>query len=208
MKLIVGLGNLGEQYQRTRHNAGYLAIDALAQRHAPGGIAKGRFHAATLDAFIGSEKVLLLKPTTYMNRSGLAVGEAIRFYKLEPADDLLVVVDDLALPVGAIRVRPAGGSGGHNGLADIDRILGGADYPRLRIGIGAKPPLMNQADWVLSRFMAEELPDLERSITHAVKAIECIVTEGVETAMNRFNQKLASKSDQPNNDSKDNGDSK
>ncbi len=99
MKLIVGLGNMGEQYQRTRHNAGYLAIDAFAQRHAPGGIARGRFHAATLDASIGSEKVLLLKPTTYMNRSGMAVGEAVRFYKLEPDNDLLVVVDDLALPV-------------------------------------------------------------------------------------------------------------
>lgn len=191
MKLIVGLGNPGVQYERTRHNAGFLAVDALADKHAPGAIARGRFHAVTLDCLIGNEKVLLMKPTTYVNRSGQAVGEAARFFKLEPARDLLVLVDDKALPVGAIRVRASGGTGGHNGLADIDRVLGGPGYPRLRIGIGDKPPMMNQADWVLSRFMKEEREDLERGIRAAVEATECVVSDGVAVAMNRFNRRLS-----------------
>ena len=126
MKLIVGLGNPGLQYDKTRHNAGFLVVDALAARHASGQIPKSRFNAVTLDAHIGAEKVLLMKPTTYMNLSGKSVGEAVRFFKLEPSEDLIVIVDDIALPVGHTRVRKNGGSGGHNGLSDIDRVLGGA----------------------------------------------------------------------------------
>ena len=190
MKLIVGLGNPGAQYERTRHNAGFLALDVLANRHASGQIPKSRFHAVTLDAIIGTEKAMLMKPTGYMNRSGQSVGEAIRFFKLDPLEDLIVLVDDIALPVGHIRVRKRGGSGGHNGLSDIDRILGGEDYPRIRIGVGNVPKLMNQADWVLSRFMSEEQDDLQRSIKAAADATECVVNEGVAKAMNVFNTKL------------------
>lgn len=189
MKLIVGLGNPGAEYERTRHNAGWLAVDVLARRHAPGGIARSRFSSATLDAPIRGEKCLLMKPLTWMNRSGQAVGEAVRFFKLDPADDLLVLVDDIALAVGTIRVRADGGAGGHNGLSDIDRALGGASYPRVRIGIGAVPKLMNQADWVLSRFMAEERGDVERATEEAADAVECVLDEGVTVAMNRFNKR-------------------
>ena len=190
MKLIVGLGNPGAEYERTRHNAGWLVVDALARRHAPGGIPRSRFSSATVDAPIKGEKCLLMKPLTWMNRSGQAVGEAVRFFKLDPAEDLLVVVDDVALPVGHVRVRERGGSGGHNGLGDIDRALGGADYPRVRVGVGAVPRLMNQADWVLSKFMAEERDEVERGTEDAADAVECTIAEGVSTAMNRFNKRL------------------
>ena len=191
MKLIVGLGNPGAQYERTRHNAGFMALDLLANKHASGQIPKSRFHAVTLDANIGGEKVLLMKPTTYMNRSGQSVGEAIRFFKLDPQEDLLVLVDDIALPVGSIRVRKSGGSGGHNGLSDIDRVLGGSNYPRVRVGVGEVPKLMNQADWVLSKFMSEEMDKLNESIDKASKAVEHILSEDIVSAMNTFNEKLA-----------------
>ncbi|GJM18685.1 MAG: peptidyl-tRNA hydrolase [Phycisphaeraceae bacterium] len=191
MKLVVGLGNPGAEYERTRHNAGWLVVDALARRHAPGAIARSRFNAATLDASFAGEKALLMKPLTFMNRSGQSVGEAVRFFKLEPAEDVLVLVDDVALPVGHVRVRGSGGTGGHNGLADIDRVLGGASYPRVRIGVGAVPRLMNQADWVLSRFMSEEKADVEQGVSLAADAVECCLARGVTAAMNEFNKRLA-----------------
>jgi PTH1 family peptidyl-tRNA hydrolase len=190
MKLIVGLGNPGLQYQKTRHNAGFLVLDALASRHAAGQIPKSRFNSVTLDAHIGAEKVLLMKPTTYMNLSGKSVGEAVRFFKLDPSEDLIVIVDDIALPVGHTRVRKNGGSGGHNGLSDIDRVLSSDGYTRVRLGVGAVPKLMNQSDWVLSRFMSEEREDIERGIIRAADATECILDEGVVKAMNTFNTKL------------------
>ncbi|MBO6740672.1 MAG: aminoacyl-tRNA hydrolase [Phycisphaerales bacterium] len=190
MKLIVGLGNPGLQYDKTRHNVGFMVVDALATRHAGGQVPKARFNSVTIDAFIGAEKVLLMKPTTYMNLSGKAVGEAVRFFKLDPSEDLIVIVDDIALPVGHTRVRKDGGSGGHNGLSDIDRVLGGDGYMRVRLGVGAVPKLMNQSDWVLSRFMSEEKDDIERGITRAADATECILDEGVVKAMNSFNTKL------------------
>lgn len=191
MKVIVGLGNPGLQYERTRHNAGFMAIDRLARTHARGSIARARFNAACLDAEIAGEKCLLLKPTTYMNLSGRAVAEAVRFYKLAPATDLLVLVDDVALPVGAIRLRADGSAGGHNGLADIERSLGTAVYPRCRIGVGAKPAHMIQSDWVLSRFTPEEQPDLDRSIEQASSAAILFVEKGIDAAMNRFNTRVA-----------------
>ena len=190
MKLIVGLGNPGAQYTNTRHNAGFMVVDALASEFAVGQIARSRFNSVTLDANIGGEKVLLMKPTGFMNRSGQAVGEAIRFFKLDPEDDLLVLVDDIALPVGSIRVRKSGGSGGHNGLSDIDRVLGGSHYPRVRIGVGEVPKLMNQADWVLSKFMSEEMDQVKDSIDKAAKATEHVLDRGITSAMNTFNEKL------------------
>lgn len=190
MKLIVGLGNPGLQYDKTRHNVGFMVVDALATRHAGGQVPKARFNSVTIDAFIGAEKVLLMKPTTYMNLSGKAVGEAVRFFKLDPSEDLIVIVDDIALPVGHTRVRKDGGSGGHNGLSDIDRVLGGDGYMRVRLGVGQVPKLMNQSDWVLSRFMSEEKDDIERGIIRAADATECILEEGVVKAMNAFNTKL------------------
>ncbi|MEQ9206421.1 MAG: aminoacyl-tRNA hydrolase [Phycisphaerales bacterium] len=190
MKLIVGLGNPGMQYNNTRHNAGFMVVDALASKFAVGQIAKSRFNSVTLDANIGCEKCLLMKPTTFMNRSGQSVGEALRFFKLDPQDDLLVIVDDIALPVGSIRIRKSGGAGGHNGLSDIDRVLGGASYPRIRIGVGEVPRVMNQADWVLSKFMSEEMDKVNESFQKASSAIEHIFDHDITSAMNAFNEKL------------------
>ncbi len=190
MKVIVGLGNPGLQYEQTRHNAGFMVVDVLAARHARGAIAKSRFSAATLEASVRGEKCLLMKPTTFMNLSGRSVAEAARFFKVSPEADVIVVVDDLALPVGGVRVRASGGSGGHNGLADIEQKLGTAGYPRVRVGIGAKPALMVQADWVLSRFTAEEKGELDRSLREAADAVEAIIAEGLDAAMNRFNKKV------------------
>jgi PTH1 family peptidyl-tRNA hydrolase len=191
MKIIVGLGNPTAQYEKTRHNAGFMAVDRLAQRHAAGEIPRSRFQSATVEARIAGEKCLLMKPTTYMNLSGRAVGEAVRFYKLEPADDLIVVVDEVAFPIGHVRVRAKGGTAGHNGLKSIDELLGGADYPRVRIGIGNKPKLMNQADWVLSRVTEDEWPDFDRSIGKAADAVESIIADGIDNAMNTHNERLS-----------------
>jgi len=190
MKLIVGLGNPGAKYDKSRHNAGFMVVDRLAQLHAGGETAKGRFNAVCVEARFGGEKCLLMKPTTFMNRSGQSVGEALRFYKLDAATDLVVVVDELAFPIGHIRVRAGGGSAGHNGLKDIDQVLGGAEYSRVRVGIGAKPATMNQADWVLSKVTEEEWPEFESSIDKALKAVEVLVAEGVDAAMNTFNERL------------------
>ncbi|MEO1007213.1 MAG: aminoacyl-tRNA hydrolase [Planctomycetota bacterium] len=187
MKLIVGLGNPGSDYHNTRHNAGYMVLDELARRHAPGERAQGKFHAAVLEARMAGEKVLLAKPTTFMNRSGLTVGEAVRFFKLQPADDLLIVVDDIALPLGAIRLRARGGGGGHNGLADVERAVGGPHYARLRVGVDNKPAGSSQVGYVLGRFTVEQLEAIRPGIEKAADAAERWAAEGIDAAMNAFN---------------------
>jgi peptidyl-tRNA hydrolase, PTH1 family len=196
MKLLVGLGNPGSQYEKTRHNAGFFVIDRLARRWvSPGGMgepAKGRFSGICQEVSIKgptgeAEKCLLLKPTTYMNLSGKSVAEAIGFYKLNPATDLLVIVDDVALPTGTIRIRASGSPGGHNGLTDIQRALGTDLYPRLRIGIDACPPMMKLEDYVLGRFTAEQLTLLEPALNKAADAAQTFITHGLTKAMNTFN---------------------
>jgi peptidyl-tRNA hydrolase, PTH1 family len=187
MKLIVGLGNPGREYEKTRHNAGYMVIDRLVSRFAPGAPARARFNAAIVEAPIADQPCLLAKPTTYMNRSGPAVAEAVRFYKLDLPTDVLILVDDLYLPAGTIRVRPAGGSAGHNGLEDLERALGTQDYPRLRIGIDPKPPYMDQADYVLGRFSDEQWAKVAPALDKAAEAVELFVSKGLDAAMNKFN---------------------
>jgi PTH1 family peptidyl-tRNA hydrolase len=190
MKLIVGLGNPGSQYEKTRHNAGFMAVDLLARRWGSlGDLPKARFQALAQEVTIRGEKSLLLKPTTYMNLSGRSVAEAVGFYKLDVAKDLLVLVDDTALPTGSIRVRAGGSAGGHNGLTDIQRALGTDAYPRLRIGVDACPPMMKLEDYVLGRFTAEQQVLLEPALKKAADASEVFVTDGVTAAMNRFNAK-------------------
>ncbi len=190
MKLIVGLGNPGAEYERTRHNAGFMAVDRLIERHAPQAVARSRFHALAYDVTLrqggAEERALLLKPTTFMNRSGLSVAEAARFYKLLPAQDVLVLVDDVALPTGAIRIRSAGGTGGHNGLADIQQKLGDDGYARLRIGVGS-PDRQAQRDYVLGRFSPDQWDDVRPALDRAADAAEVWATQGVVTAMNTFN---------------------
>jgi peptidyl-tRNA hydrolase, PTH1 family len=188
MKLIVGLGNPGKNYEKTRHNAGFLALDRVIQRHAPAAPARARFSAAVVEAKIGSEVCLFMKPTMFMNRSGGPVGEASNFYKLDPSRDVLVLVDDMALPCGQIRLKPGGGSGGHNGLEDIQRALGADTYPRLRIGIDPKPPFMDdQADYVLGRFSDEQWALVEPAFHRSADAVEVFATKGLDAAMNQFN---------------------
>lgn len=185
MKLIVGLGNPGPEYARTRHNAGFMAVDRIASRFATDSITRARFHSAVLDAAIDSEKCLLMKPMTFMNRSGLAVAEALTFYKVAPTD-LLVLVDDVALPCGDIRLRAAGSAGGHNGLADIERSVGTNEYPRLRIGVDAQGQARLK-DYVLGRFTDEQMKVMEGTLVRCVEATECWVSLGIQAAMNRFN---------------------
>lgn len=194
MKLIVGLGNPGPQYDQTRHNVGFDVLDRLARRHASGAIARGKFQGAAIDASIGGDKVVLLKPLTFMNRSGQSVGEAVGFYKIDPKIDLLVLVDDIALPCGVIRLRADGSAGGHNGLADIEQRLGSNAYPRLRIGVDA-PGRIPQKDYVLGRFRPDQQPLVESALNEAADAAACWCGQGLATAMNRFNRKAATAAD-------------
>jgi len=184
MKLIVGLGNPGAEYAGTRHNAGFMAVERLAARHGLTG-PRARFHGAVLEGPIAGHKCMLLEPTTYMNRSGRAVAGAAAFYKLEPRD-LLILVDDVALPCGRIRLRASGSAGGHNGLTDIQKALGTREYPRLRIGIDP-PGRAPQVDYVLGRFSPEQRAALDPALDRACDAVECWVREGIEAAMTRYN---------------------
>ncbi len=183
MKLIVGLGNPGGRYSGTRHNVGFEVVDRLAARHRIDMNAE-RFHAWFGMGDIGSERAVLMKPTTFMNRSGDAILSAVRFYKLEPGD-LLVVADDLALPLGRLRVRARGSAGSHNGLQDVIDRLGSDEWCRLRIGIGSA--VGDPAAYVLGRFAPEEMPVIKSALDWAADAVESWMGEGVERAMNRFN---------------------
>jgi PTH1 family peptidyl-tRNA hydrolase len=184
MKLIVGLGNVGRRYQGTRHNIGFQVIAELERRYAAG---KPRlaFEGEVRDAQIGGHRCLLLTPHTYMNRSGRSVGEARDFYKLAN-QDLLVVSDDFNLPLGRLRLREKGSSGGQKGLEDIIRRLGD-DFPRLRIGVGSPPQGWDPADYVLSKFTPEEREEAEIAVQRAADAVVVWVEEGMQAAMNRFN---------------------
>ncbi len=175
-----------------------MVVDRLIARHAPGEPMRSRFQSGVVEARVAGQKCLLVKPTTYMNRSGGPVAGAVHFYKLDPADDLLVITDDVALAPGSIRMRATGGTGGHNGLADIERALGTNAYPRLRVGIGAKPGFMDQADWVLSKFQEMEMGVIEPALERAADAAETFVAEGATIAMNRFNSR--ERTDEPRDD--------
>ena len=184
--LVVGLGNPGEKYENTRHNVGFLTVDELAER-ARVPVQKLKHRALTNTLEVGSVKVLLMKPVTYMNLSGEAVGEAARFYKLPP-ERVLVISDDVSLPVGKLRIRKGGSAGGHNGLKSIIQHLGTDQFPRIKVGVGQKPhPDYDMADWVLSKFAGEDLKTITEAIRKAADAVECLIQEGPDKAMNRFN---------------------
>lgn len=190
MKLIVGLGNPGTQYERTRHNAGFLAVDRLARVSGGTMGTRQRFGGEAQEATLAGQRCVLLKPMRFMNCSGSSVAEALSFYKLDAVSDLLVLVDDYALPLGGIRIRAEGSNGGHNGLGDIQRALGSTVYPRLRIGIDPPPAGYDDpADWVLGRFTEEQLRDFLPTLDRVAKAVECFITGGVTDAMNKFNTK-------------------
>ena len=184
--LVVGLGNPGDKYEGTRHNAGFLVADELGERgNFP--IQRLRFKALTNAAVIGGQGVLVMKPTTYMNLSGEAVGEAARFYKLAP-DHVLVISDDVDLPLGKLRIRTNGSAGGHNGLKSIIQHLGTDQFPRLKVGVGGKPhPDYDMGDWVLGKFQGEDKKVMDGAVARAADAVECFLRDGPQKAMNRFN---------------------
>ena len=184
--LLVCLGNPGDQYENTRHNVGFQVADAVAERHnVP--IQRLKFRALTNTVTLGGQKVLLMKPVTYMNLSGEAVREAAAFYKVPP-ERILVVSDEVALAPGKIRVRRSGSAGGHNGLKNIIAHLGTDQFPRIRVGVGQKPhPDYDMADWVLGKFQGEDKKAVEEAVKRAADAAECLIQEGVDKAMNRYN---------------------
>lgn len=184
--LIVGLGNLGDAYEGTRHNVGFDTVDALAESLGVR-VQRLKFKALTGSADVGGQKALLMKPTTYMNLSGEAVEQAATFYKIPP-EHILVISDEVALPPGSLRIRKGGSAGGHNGLKNIIAHLHAQDFPRIRIGVGEKPhPDYDMADWVLGRPAGEERKAIDDAISRAVKAILCYLEEGPDRAMSKFN---------------------
>lgn len=184
--IIVFLGNPGAKYNGTRHNAGFMAADAMADELKVS-INKLRFKALTATVSIGGEKVLLMKPQTYMNLSGEAVAQAVKFYKVNP-DHVIVVSDEVAIPIGKLRIRKGGSAGGHNGLKNIIQHLGTDQFPRMRMGVGAAPhPDYDMADWVLSTFKnqdAEAMAELAKKVS---AALQSYITDGADRAMNKYN---------------------
>jgi peptidyl-tRNA hydrolase, PTH1 family len=181
---VAGLGNPGREYERTRHNAGWLVLDELARRH--GGSWRSKFSGSLAEVRLGDLRLALLKPETYMNESGRSVAAAARFFKVEP-ESLLVVHDDVDLESGRLQARRGGGLAGHNGLRSLARDLGTQDFLRLRIGVGrpGRGDPRSVSDWVLSPFAPEE--DVEALVSRAADAVETIAAEGVEAAQQRFN---------------------
>jgi len=184
--LLIGLGNPGAQYEHTRHNAGFLVIDALAGR-AGISMLRLKYRAHVGSVTIGGQNVLLMKPVTYMNRSGEAAAEAASFLKVPP-DHILVICDDVALPPGKLRIRRGGSDGGHKGLRSIAQSLHTEAFPRLRIGVGGKPhPDYEMADWVLAKLSGPDQAAMRETAVRAADAAACMITEGMEKAMANYN---------------------
>lgn len=184
--LIVGLGNPRRHYRETRHNVGFQIVDLLAERHGLR-FARRQAMAFVTDGQIDGHGVTLAKPQAFMNASGKSIGSLVRFYKL-PLSHLMVIYDDLDLPVGALRMRPGGSSGGHRGMKSIIQHVGGQDFPRLRIGIGRPPGNMDPAAYVLQKFSRDQLTDIEIARDLAADAIHSWLVDGIETAMTRYNR--------------------
>ena len=188
MYLIVGLGNPGSKYANTRHNVGWMAIDRLADDLGVS-VDRNKFHALTAQAVLGGEKVLLMKPMTYMNNSGEAVRAWLDYYKLDPEEDLIVIYDDVDQEPGRMRIRKKGSAGGHNGMKSIIQHVGTTTFARVRIGVCAKPPGWDLADYVLSRFPEGDRREIDAVIRDAAGAVELIISEGIDEAMNRYNSR-------------------
>ena len=184
--IIVGLGNPGREYEGTRHNAGFMALDRLAEKQGAQ-VKRVKFKGLCGDCSMGGGRALLLKPGTFMNLSGQSVTEAMAFYKIPP-ERTLILFDDINLPLGKLRVRRKGSDGGHNGMKNILYLSGSDHFPRIKIGVGQKPhPDYNLADWVLSRFSQGDLKDLDAALDNACAAAELIVRGDVDRAMNLYN---------------------
>ncbi len=185
--LIVGLGNPGDKYEKTRHNVGFRVIDKMADKYNAKTF-KNNFQALYADCDIDGKTVMLLKPLTYMNNSGRSVSEAVRFYKI-PTDNIIVISDDISMAAGRLRIRANGSHGGHNGLKDIIELLGTNNIARIKVGMGEKPhPDYDLADWVLSAPSKEDTLLIEKAEDSAVEAVKVILKSGLTAAMNRFNK--------------------
>ena len=185
MKIIAGLGNPGAEYAHTKHNVGFMLVDVLAEKLGAASW-KEDFFSALTEVRIGGEKVFLVKPLTYMNNSGEALGPMLSYYKLD-VDDLVVVHDDMDIPAGMVRIRKKGSSGGHNGIKSIIAHVGSEDFARVRIGIGRPPAGWTVIHHVLAPFSTEDAPKIRAAIDYLLPAVESIVTDGVDFAMNRYN---------------------
>lgn len=185
--VIVGLGNPGPKYDETRHNAGFRCIDRLI-KELNTGPEKQKFQSLVYDGEISGHKVLFVKPLTFMNNSGAAVSEILKFYKI-PTESLIVISDDVTMDAGRLRIRAGGSHGGHNGLRDIIELLGGDNFPRVKIGMGQKPhPDYDLADWVLGKPSAEDKVKITEAEAAAAKAVKMIVTADISKAMNKYNR--------------------
>ena len=189
MFVIVGLGNPTAQYEGTRHNAGFDVIDVLAEKYNISVDAR-KCRAFCGKGIIAGQKVLLVKPQTYMNLSGESVGGIVNYYKIDPESDLLVIYDDISLDVGQLRIRKKGSAGGHNGIKSIIAHLGTTVFPRIKVGVGEKPKNYDLADYVLGHFSKQERELMEEGYEHASDAVEQIVQGEIEAAMNVFNKKV------------------
>ena len=194
MKVIVGLGNPGREYAQTKHNVGFMLVDALADKL---GISnwQEKFDALIAEGRLRTEKILLVKPQTYMNDSGRAVGPLMNWYKLPP-EDLIVAHDDMEIPAGTIRIRKKGSAGGHNGIKSVLAHLGDEHFSRVRIGIGRPLPGWTVINHVLAPFQEEDVPKIKEAIQYLLPAVECIVTEDTDKAMNLYNPKKVKKQKQ------------
>ena len=188
MYVIAGLGNPGKKYENTRHNMGFITVDQLAIKHDIK-VDKLKFKALVGEGRIADQKVLLVKPQTYMNLSGESIRQVMLFYKLDP-EKLIVIYDDIDIELGALRIRKFGSAGTHNGMKSVVYQLQSDRFPRIRIGIGSQKK-GDLVDFVIGGFSKEEVPVLEETVTKAVSAIECILEEDVDIAMNRYNTKKA-----------------
>lgn len=184
--IIVGLGNFGIEYNETRHNAGFMAIDKLVLKNGFD-MSKMKFKSKTGETVISGKRCLVLKPTTYMNNSGEAVAEAMRFYKI-PTQNVIIIYDDISLEPGKLRIRRKGSDGGHNGIKSIIALTGSDEFPRIKIGVGKKPNhKYNLADWVLSKFSEDDKKALEPALVNAVDSLNFIVEGNIDKAMNLYN---------------------
>ena len=190
MYIIAGLGNPGKKYENTRHNMGFIAIDLLAEEFGIK-VDKIKFKALVGEGRIAGQKVVLVKPQTYMNLSGESVRELVNYYKVDPESELIVVYDDISLAPGQIRIRKKGSAGGHNGIKNIIANLGTDRFMRVKVGVGEKPKNWDLADYVLSPFTKDERPLVNLAIEHAAKAIEQMLNGDVDAAMNEYNRKSA-----------------
>lgn len=183
MFLIVGLGNIGKQYEHTRHNVGFDVVDLISYKYNIS-VSREKFKGTYGEGIISSEKVILLKPSTYMNLSGESVREIIDFYKI-PNENLIVIYDDISLDIGRLRIRSKGSAGGHNGIKNIIANLGSDVFPRIKVGVGQ--PNQELVSYVLGKFSKEEREQIEKVFHASVEVVECIIKDGIKEAMNRFN---------------------